>query len=255
MPRCRRVRRGTGNRAGRRRHGGAGRSDRAGTASLADAGRQPLERNGARRRWPVSPNVSQLPVATCYRRGPLFDPLHPNYAGDLGLARQSETGGAGQGQRSGDRGGRPAERDHHAGLHPVRNSHAADPLVHVYPGAEELGRVYRPHLAIHASPSVSPPRWTRWCRVAPAPWAAQARAAHEDYLAWSETPVPQPGAVNLSAIMIWLRENLPADAITLQRRGQLCRLDSSLLPLPPLRHPDRADLRDPWAMACPPPWR
>ena len=27
-----------------------------------------------------------LPVATSYRRLPLFDPLHPNYAGDLGLA-------------------------------------------------------------------------------------------------------------------------------------------------------------------------
>jgi acetolactate synthase-1/2/3 large subunit len=26
-----------------------------------------------------------LPVATSYRRLPLFDPLHPNYAGDLGL--------------------------------------------------------------------------------------------------------------------------------------------------------------------------
>ena len=26
-----------------------------------------------------------LPVATAYRRLPLFDPLHPNYAGDLGL--------------------------------------------------------------------------------------------------------------------------------------------------------------------------
>ena len=26
-------------------------------------------------------------------------------------------------------------------------------LVHVHPGAEELGRVYRPNLAIHASPA------------------------------------------------------------------------------------------------------
>ena len=27
----------------------------------------------------------ELPVATGFRRLPLFDPLHPNYAGDLGL--------------------------------------------------------------------------------------------------------------------------------------------------------------------------
>ena len=43
-------------------------------------------------------------------------------------------------------------------------------LVHVHPGAEELGRVYRPALAIHASPNgfvaalenLKPPATIRW---------------------------------------------------------------------------------------------
>src|SRR6201999_4133801 len=66
-------------------------------------------------------------------------------------------------------------------------------LVHVYPGAEELGRIYHPHLSIHASPrrfaealDALTPRTSGW--------ADDVRAAHDEYLAWSETPVPQPGA-------------------------------------------------------------
>ena len=45
------------------------------------------------------------------------------------------------------------------------------------------------------------------------------RAGHAEYLAWSEAPTPQPGAVNLGEIMIWLREHLPADAILTNGAG------------------------------------
>ena len=94
-----------------------------------------------------------LPVATAYRRLPLFDPLHPNYAGDLGLganprlvarmkaadlvlavgARLDEVTTQGYGLFEAPR---PKTR-----------------LVHVYPGAEELGQVYAPELSIQASPA------------------------------------------------------------------------------------------------------
>ena len=50
-------------------------------------------------------------------------------------------------------------------------------------------------------------------------WADETRAANAEYRAFSETPVPQPGAVNLSAMMIWLREHLPADAIITNGAG------------------------------------
>jgi acetolactate synthase I/II/III large subunit len=61
-------------------------------------------------------------------------------------------------------------------------------LVHVHPGAEELGRVYAPALAIQASPTtfaaalreMSPPR-------APS-WRTDAAAAHAAYLDWSGRP-------------------------------------------------------------------
>ena len=43
--------------------------------------------------------------------------------------------------------------------------------------------------------------------------------AHADYLAWSEKATPQPGAVNLGEIMVWLRENLPPGAIITNGAG------------------------------------
>jgi acetolactate synthase-1/2/3 large subunit len=90
-------------------------------------------------------------------------------------------------------------------------------LVQIYPGAEDIGRVIHPALAIHASPR----------RFAAAldklvPRASRAdiiTQAHQDYLDWSENPTPQPGAVNLGSIMIWLRENLPLDTILCNGAG------------------------------------
>ena len=91
-------------------------------------------------------------------------------------------------------------------------------LVHVHPGAEELGRVYRPHLAIHAAPTafaaalkgLEPPKEIRW--------REETRAAHTDYLAWSEAPTHSPGAVNLGEIMIGLCPESEPDAA--EERGE-----------------------------------
>jgi acetolactate synthase-1/2/3 large subunit len=84
-------------------------------------------------------------------------------------------------------------------------------LVHVHPGAEELGRVYCPHLAIHATPnafcaalaSLPPPKEIKW--------RAQTETAHADYLGWSEKPTAVPGPVNLGEIVAFLRGRLPAN--------------------------------------------
>jgi acetolactate synthase-1/2/3 large subunit len=92
-------------------------------------------------------------------------------------------------------------------------------LVHVHPGAEELGRVYHPALAINASP-------TAFCSAAEGlqppneiAWRGESDTAHADYLAWTGEPTPQPGAVNLGAVMVWLRDNLPPDAIIANGAG------------------------------------
>ncbi|MGA7428275.1 MAG: thiamine pyrophosphate-dependent enzyme, partial [Rhodoplanes sp.] len=79
--------------------------------------------------------------------------------------------------------------------------------------------VYRPHLAIHAAPTAFA---AATAALAPPPvigWRAETEAAHADYLGWSNEPTEVPGAVNLGAIMVWLRENLPADAIVCNGAG------------------------------------
>jgi acetolactate synthase I/II/III large subunit len=161
----------------------------------------------------------ELPVATGFRRLPLFDPLHPNYAGDLGLSPNPKLLAR---VRAADLvlsiGGRISDVTSQSyELFEVPSPRAK--LVHVFPSPEELGRVWRPHLAINATPtrfaaaleSLSPP-------ASPA-WRGSANAAHNDYLGWSDVATPQPGAVNLGEIMIWLRDHLPADAILTNGAG------------------------------------
>jgi acetolactate synthase I/II/III large subunit len=160
-----------------------------------------------------------LPVATTFRRSHLFDALHECYAGDLGigpnpklLARIKEA----------DLvvlvGGRLGELPSQSyTLFDIPGPQTK--LVHVHPGAEEIGRVYRPNLAIHAAPTafaaalegLQPPNEVRWHNEAP--------AAHEDFLAWTEQATKVPGAVNLGEVMVWLRDKLGPDDILTNGAG------------------------------------
>jgi len=158
-----------------------------------------------------------LPVCTTFRRGSLFDQMHPCYAGDLGIGPNPKLL---ERIKSADLvimvGGRLGELPSQAyTLFDIPRPQV--PFVHVHPGAEELGRVYSPQLAIHATPTrfaaaLEQLTFTR------AP-AGDAKGAHADYLQWTENPTAQPGGVNLGAVMVWLRENLPADAILCNGAG------------------------------------
>ena len=160
-----------------------------------------------------------LPVATTFRRAHLFDALHPCYAGDLGIGPNPKLVAR---IKAADLvlliGGRLGELPSQS--YTLFDIPAPRPtFVHVHPSAEELGRVYRPHLGIHATPTafaaalegLEPPRTI--------PWRADTEAMHAAYLAWTETATPQPGAVNLGEIVVWLREHLPADAIVCTGAG------------------------------------
>ncbi|HEY4276297.1 MAG TPA: thiamine pyrophosphate-binding protein [Rhizomicrobium sp.] len=161
----------------------------------------------------------QMPVATSYRRSPLFHPAHPNYAGDLGLAPNPKLLARAKASDLVIVAGARLNETTSQGYTLFDIPQPQTKLVHVYPGAEELGRIWQAHLAIHASPQRFAEALDGLTPRSTPVWADEARTAHEDYLAWSETPVPQPGAVNLSAIMIWLRENLPDDTILCNGAG------------------------------------
>ncbi|MGJ0508565.1 MAG: thiamine pyrophosphate-binding protein [Methylocystis sp.] len=162
--------------------------------------------------------TARVPVATSYRRLPLFDPLHECYAGDLGLAANPKL--IERIKRS-DLfvvvGGRLGEI-------PSQGYTLFDPtqpqtrFVHIYPQAEEFGRVYAPALAIHASPKPFVEALAQLPPPSSPVWRDHTAEAHRDYLAFSTDCEPSAD-VDMGRTMIWLRENLPADAIICNGAG------------------------------------
>jgi acetolactate synthase-1/2/3 large subunit len=160
-----------------------------------------------------------LPVATSFRRAPLFPPDHPNYAGDLGI---------GPNPKLADRvknadllvmvGARLSEMPS-SSYSLVEIPTPRQKLVHVFPAAEELGRVYQPTLAIQATPGPFAAAVAGNSGAPAGTAAAEAAAAHAEYLEWSETPRELPGAFQYGQVIVWLRDRLPADAIICNGAG------------------------------------
>ena len=82
---------------------------------------------------------------------------------------------------------------------------------------DELGRVYTPHLAIVGNEDiVIDGLLTRVESVAKTP---RINAAHTSYLDWT-APIPeQPGSVNMSKIVAWMRDHLPPESIMTNGAG------------------------------------
>jgi acetolactate synthase-1/2/3 large subunit len=161
-----------------------------------------------------------LPVHCSFRRQMLFPADHPCHAGDLGIGPNPKLLAR---IKDSDLillvGGRLSEMPSQ-GYTLLDIPAPRQTLVHVHPDPEELGRVYRPHLAVNAAPTafsaaleaVQPPAALRW--------SGRTRAAHADYLAWSDpAAVKHPGALQMGPVMAHLREVLPADAILCNGAG------------------------------------
>ncbi|MFC4949826.1 thiamine pyrophosphate-binding protein [Pseudonocardia sp. GCM10023141] len=158
-----------------------------------------------------------LPVAAAFRQQDRFDNTHPCYVGSFGV------------------GGDPALGDRAAAADLVlvagarldelstdgyRLLDAPPPrrLVHVHAGAEELGKVYPPWLAVNATPLgfasmlhlAEPPR--------PAPWSAWREEARAAFERWQEPP-PSSDDLDLPRVVRWLAEHLPADAVVTNGAG------------------------------------
>jgi len=155
-------------------------------------------------------------VATSYRRAPLFDQTAPNYAGDLGLQANPKLVARIKASdlviAAGARLNQTTSQDYTL-------FGDGQTLVHAYPEASELGRVFRTRLAIHASPIAFAAALDRLSPRAAPGWPEETRAANAEYRTFTDTPVPQPGEMNLSAMMIWLRQHLPDDAIITNGAG------------------------------------
>jgi acetolactate synthase I/II/III large subunit len=159
-----------------------------------------------------------IPVAASFRRASLFPSDHPNFAGDLGIGPNPKMAAR---IKESDLlllvGGRLSEISS-SSYTLIDIPVPKQKFVHVHPGAEELGRVYQPTLAIQASPiafAAKLPALDAGGRTN----AEAAATAHADYLAWSDSPRKLPGKFQYGEVMCWLRERLGADAIICNGAG------------------------------------
>lgn len=160
-----------------------------------------------------------LPVGVSFRRQMLFDHLHENYAGDVGIGLNPKLANAIKQADLillvGGRFGEMPSSDYTL----MKSPYPDQKLVHVHVDANELGRVYRPSLAINASPAAFVEAFSgRKPKAAPV-WTDETKQRHADYLAWSTPPRTGPGAVQMGPIMDYLEGELPEDAIICNGAG------------------------------------
>ncbi len=187
---------------------------------LASAGRPVAILGGSRwseaavRDFTAFAEAWSLPVYCSFRRQMLFPASHRCYGGDLGLGANPKLLGR---IRDSDLvllvGGRLSEVPSQ-GYTLLDIPVPAQPLVHVHADADELGRLYRPAQAIHATPQAFTAALSAVRPEGDVRWAAHAAEARADYLAWSDpAPIRIPGPLQMGEVMRHLREVLPPDTI------------------------------------------
>jgi acetolactate synthase-1/2/3 large subunit len=162
--------------------------------------------------------ANNLPAACSFRRQDLLDNRHPNYCGEVGIGINPLLGDR---IRRADLvlaiGPRLGEMTT-GGYALFGIPRPAQAMVHVHPGAEELGRVYRAELMINsgmaefaraaaALPAADSSRWRDWTHE-----------AHADFVSNLE-PGRMPGKLDLAEVMAVLRRSLPADAVITNGAG------------------------------------
>jgi acetolactate synthase-1/2/3 large subunit len=159
----------------------------------------------------------QIPVGASFRCQDYVDNDHPAYAGHVGIGINPKLAAR---IKSADLllcvGARLGEMTT-SGYSLVDIPNPRQPLVHVHPGAEEIGRVYGPELGIVASLGVFA-RAARALEPRHRPRGGHVRAAHEEFLEHAR-PTQSPGPVQLAEIVSDLRAKLPPDTIVTNGAG------------------------------------
>lgn len=163
-----------------------------------------------------------LPVGNAFRFQDTFDNFHQLYAGDIGIGinpklavriKQSDLIIA-IGPRLGEM--------TTGGYTLLQSPKSEQKLVHIHASAEELGRVYQPDIAIHASMSAAARSLEVLSAPTNLPWENWAQDANKDYLANIDPAnggLKLPGTIDMPAIIATLQKHLPADAVLTNGAG------------------------------------
>ena len=160
-----------------------------------------------------------LPVVCSFRRQSLFDNEHSHYAGDIGLGANpvllQRVKDADMLILIGARLSEIASQDYQLIGLPV----SRQKLVHVHCGAEELGKLYQPDVAIQASADTFCSLCEQLEVPRVLPWQGQAQAAHAQYLQWSSLSQTVASGDVMRGVMAHLADVLPADTILCNGAG------------------------------------
>ena len=171
----------------------------------------------ARRDLEAFAAAHEVPVGASFRCQDYFDNLHPCYGGHIGIGLDAKIADR---IRNSDLvialGARLGEATT-AGYTMLDIPKPRQPLVHVYPDPEEIGRVYSPTLGVVASSAAFASAIKR-LEPKHSSRADYVKTAHADYLAFAE-PTRSPGNVQLSQIVRGLSDRLPHDTIICNGAG------------------------------------
>lgn len=157
-----------------------------------------------------------IPVGASFRCQDYLDNRNPAYVGDVGIGINPHLADR---VRSADLiialGARMGEITT-SGYTLIEPPKPKQRLIHIYPDPFEIGRVYRPDLAVVASPARTVEALA--ARAVPrkgGEWLGEARA---EYMAW-QVPQDTPGDLKLEGVVSHLNEALPEDAILTNGAG------------------------------------
>jgi acetolactate synthase-1/2/3 large subunit len=156
--------------------------------------------------------ANALPCACAFRFQDLIDNRHENYVGDVGIGVNPILG---ERVRTADLliavGPRLGEMTT-SGYTLLDAPVPRQKLVHVHPGAEEIGRVYQPELGILSDMAPFARSVAAMEPIANPPWKANVAEARADYTAWTARR-EIPGRVQMWDIVDWIDKHVPEDTI------------------------------------------
>jgi len=178
--------------------------------------------------------ANHLAVGTAFRCQDLYDNRLPNFVGDVGIGINPALAERIKASDLLIAIGARLDEMTTGGYSLIVPPRPRQKLVHVFPGADDLGRIYEPDLPIHSGM----PEFAAAARgiepVNAAAWTDWTKAARADHEAWIQ-PVPAPGNLNPSEVMAFLRKRLPPETLVTNGAGNFAGWLHRFYPYPGFR--------------------